>query len=118
MRTYREIDTSETFEVQGPNFTTGCSHGPTELARIVAAGEDWLFAHSDHLVDADLVVIAATIGDAAAAMTGLGWFDGDGNDETWVVWSSVPHEGADKANAIRVWLEQHPVAETSDGSLY
>lgn len=93
MRAYRDLDTSETYEVQGPNLTTGCGHGRTELARIVAAREEWLFAHTDQLVDQNLVAIAPSIGDAAAAMAGLGWFGGDGEDETWVSWGDIPHEG-------------------------
>jgi hypothetical protein len=50
-------------------------------------------------------------------MNALGWFGGDGEDETWVIWSNIPGEARDRANAIRTWLENHPAAETDESDL-
>lgn len=102
-----ELDVSEVYEVQAPHYTTARGHGPTELARVVAAHANWLFAHTDQLIDPDCQVIAATIGRAAEAMQGLGWFGGDEEGETWIDWSSIPDDDVDKADAIRQWLAEN-----------
>lgn len=109
-----ELDVSEVREVQGPKYTAGRGHGPTELARAVAAHASWQFARTDQLVDPDREVIAATIGRAAAAMQGLGWFGGD-EDGTWIDWSSIPEDDVDKADAIRRWLaDQAAIGQVVD----
>ncbi|MFI9486592.1 hypothetical protein ACIG47_09395 [Promicromonospora sp. NPDC052451] len=76
-------------QAQGPR-SLSAGKVDTELARMVAEGEGWVFDAQDHLRTADGRPVARSIELAAAAMRAQGWFAADGS----VRWDQVEAVGS------------------------
>ncbi|MGH3357590.1 MAG: hypothetical protein ACRDO7_02225 [Nocardioidaceae bacterium] len=96
---------SESRPVSAPHYSELRDHGPTELARIVAARHAWRLTGRGDLVDEYGEHIACTIEKAGIAMLGMGWFCGDGTGELWIDWRMAPRGSAAVADAVRAWQE-------------
>lgn len=95
---------SESRPVLAPHYTELLDHGPTELARIIAARYAWRSTGRGELVNEHGERIAATIEKAGEAMQALGWFGSDQDGELWIDWWMAPDGSASTASAIRSWL--------------
>lgn len=96
---------AESRPVLAPHYTELRDHGPTELARIVAARYGWRLTGRGELVDEYGEHITCTIEKAGLAMQGMQWFGGDEDGELWIDWRMAPRDSAAVADAVRAWQQ-------------
>ena len=75
------------------------------LAQTICAQYDWMMDSAGRVYDEDGVIVAPNLPDLSVVMRELNWFTPHGTVSTGVNWKSVPHEGAQCAEAVRAKLK-------------